>query len=47
MVRISVTYIQDIMRRARHMHPNYLKEMRTRNQTKLKQLFPFYNSCLY
>jgi WD40 repeat protein len=41
MVRISVTYIQDIMRRAIHMHPNYLKEMRTRNQTKLKQLFPF------
>ena len=41
MVRISVTYIQDIMRRARHMHPNYLKEMRIRNQTKLKQLFPF------
>jgi hypothetical protein len=41
MVHISITHIQDIMRSARHMHPNYLKEMRTRNQTKLKQLFPF------
>jgi hypothetical protein len=41
MVHISITHIQDIMRRARHMHPNYLKEMRTRIQSNVKQLFPF------
>ena len=41
MVHISITHIQDIIRGARHMHPNYLKQMRIRIQSNVKQLFPF------